>query len=89
MRLVALAPRGLWGNVVLSVLPVKPGHRERPGTPVRPVPRENQANRENKDRPGHRGSGFTCPKGFEPGTFTLNAPGGQVTLYVCMSPVVG
>jgi len=27
---------------------------------------------------------MTCPKGFEAGTFTLNSPGGQVTLFVCM-----
>lgn len=26
---------------------------------------------------------MTCPKGFEAGTLVLNAPGGQVTLYVC------
>jgi len=28
---------------------------------------------------------MTCPKGFEAGTFVLNGPGGQVTLYVCQS----
>jgi hypothetical protein len=27
---------------------------------------------------------MSCPDGFEAGTFRLNAPGGQVTLYVCM-----
>jgi hypothetical protein len=25
-----------------------------------------------------------CPNGFEPGELTLNAPGGQVTMYVCL-----
>lgn len=34
--------------------------------------------------PGTDG-GLVCPKGFGPGVFTLNAPGGQVSLYVCMS----
>lgn len=27
---------------------------------------------------------MTCPKGFEAGVLTLNAPQGQVVLYVCM-----
>jgi hypothetical protein len=30
---------------------------------------------------------MTCPKGFEAGMFTLNAPGGQVILFVCMQSV--
>lgn len=28
--------------------------------------------------------GMTCPKGFSPDTLVLNAPRGQVTLYVCL-----
>lgn len=28
---------------------------------------------------------MTCPKGFEAGLLVLNAPLGQVTLYVCMA----
>ena len=27
---------------------------------------------------------MTCPPGYAFGTLTLNAPGGQVTLFVCM-----
>jgi hypothetical protein len=27
---------------------------------------------------------MTCPPGFKASTLTLNAPGGQVTLFVCI-----
>lgn len=28
---------------------------------------------------------MTCPKGFEAGTLVINAPQGQVVLFVCMA----
>jgi len=35
--------------------------------------------------PGPAGPpGMTCPAGFQADTLTLNAPGGQVTMYVCL-----
>jgi hypothetical protein len=36
--------------------------------------------------PGPPATGLVCPDGFEPGDLTLNAPGGQVTMYVCLAP---
>lgn len=39
--------------------------------------------------PGERGpqgepGGLICPEGFTAGELTINAPGGQITLYTCL-----
>ena len=31
---------------------------------------------------------FVCPPGYTGGPFLLNAPGGQVIIYVCQQPAV-
>lgn len=38
--------------------------------------------------PGPKGEpgGTTCPKGFVPGKLVINHPGGQATIYTCMTP---